>query len=145
MRAPSSRDLRLIAIPVIALGMSCTTPIEPCACSPVPPSGIIQGTVSAPDGAPISGARVVARAGPAGCSGEFRELGNAVSASGGEYSLRAYAHQTVLPGECLLAHAEPPAGGDLRESDPVNFALFFSNHPLSYMDTVQIDLKLRAP
>lgn len=137
-----TRSKTLPAAFVLVMLLSCSNPVDICACSPPSPTGTLYGHVSNPEGQPVAGARVIAEAGAPGCTGEFWKLGEAVSTSKGTYRAIVYGDRPVLPGNCLRARAESPTGSNWRESQPRPFAMRFSlGEP---KDSVQVDLVLRA-
>jgi hypothetical protein len=120
--------------------LSCSNPI--CGCLTMPPSAVVEGRVTAPDGSPVQGARIAVESGDAQC-GSAVEIAQGFTRSDGRYGILVMELRSVKPGDCLRAHAAPPAGSALAASDTLRFSVRFT--PDAPSDTARVDLVLRTP
>lgn len=130
----------------VMLFVSCTTPTGMCACSPKMAEAVVYGRVTDAAGAGVSGARVALEYHPDGCDPAVGwPMEGTVTGAGGRYRIHLRGGGGPGTGDCLLAHAAPPAAAAsvLRASDTVHVDVDFAYDPP--LDSAQVDLVLRAP
>jgi hypothetical protein len=115
-----------------------------CDCVAPPALAVIYGRVTDPAGAPAPGARVRAEYALAGCEQVLEPVAEVQAGADGRYraQLAVYFGDPAGP-HCLRAFATPPAQSTLLGSDTVPFEVAL--HRMPPLDSVQVDLVLRAP
>ena len=95
---------------------------EACGCSPPPAeiSGIIFGTVTAPDATPVANATVALTAGVGSCEvdGDVH-VADGVTNESGAYEAYFEAYDLDGASVCVIARAYPPASSSLDPSPPI--------------------------
>lgn len=125
----------------LMLAVSCTNPV--CGCPPSRDAAFMHGRVTDPSGAPVQSAVVTAELLTPGCTESLGEMARVQTQADGTYRTTIYSAYGTRPGDCLQAHATPPATlSRLRTSDTVAFAVDFAVD--TPRDTVRVDLVLRA-
>jgi hypothetical protein len=135
------RFRRPLAAIAFAAAVACTDPNGLCACDPAPPTAVVYGRVTQPDGVPAGGARVHVDLSPTGCE---KWVDGRDYQTNGEGRYRASAYRLGPEGDqCARLYAEPLAGGAVRGSDTVTISIHFPDN--ARPDSVRVDLALRAP
>jgi hypothetical protein len=136
---------RIVVFTAALFAWHCTSPVNPCACSPpMPPEAVITGQVILPSGIPSSAGLVTAEViGSAPCSttAPSQSLLFAPVGTGARFRLTL----GVFGGQrCYRFYADPPSGSTLTRSDTQIVSVNFDNYP-AVPDSVELAFVLRAP
>ena len=149
MIAMSIHNFRTSSLLFILATTACALATAGCESTIIPPEHpggwvMVEGGVTAPDGAPVADASVRARAFDLATCAEPREAGGRVFPdAGGRFRIEVWTGDIRELG-CIRVTAEPSAASGLREATeeirPVEWSSPRTEHP----DTVRVDIMLEA-